>query len=74
MEVRGGQIHTPGALSPEKELHCTHWIGDWVNPSVGLVVVAKDIFSVEPLKSVARELLFLSQKDRPTAYCFVYRG
>jgi hypothetical protein len=38
MEV-SGQHRAPAALAPGKELPGTHWIGGWVGPTAGLVVV-----------------------------------
>jgi hypothetical protein len=40
MEVNP-QLHAPAALPPGEKAPGTHWIGDWVSPRGGLVVVEK---------------------------------
>jgi hypothetical protein len=37
----GGQLHTPAALSPDKEHPSAHWIGGCMDPRAGLDIVNK---------------------------------
>jgi hypothetical protein len=59
MEV-SGQLHTPTGLLPGDSPSGTHWIGNWVGPSVGLDNVEKKKFltlaglELRPLGSPAR--------------------
>jgi hypothetical protein len=44
----------PAALPSVKELRCTHWIGDWMDPNDGLDAVEKSLLplpGIEPRSS-----------------------